>query len=170
MTDGALPIVMKPVSVAIGQTRDLGRVSASLQRPEQLAKSDFPFAANDEIDARVTHVCLRSEARIVTSDHHANARPQFTDELDDAHCRASLKCHDRQPNNVRLQFPHEPLDGLAYAALNQDQISDRRPVVRIDISRKRSECTIRHPDDDLRHVLKRIRHRKKEDLHVERRK
>jgi len=53
----------------------------------------------------------------------------------------------------------------ANLALNQNQVSDRHAVVRIDVSRKRSECAVGHANPDRRHVLEGIRHREQQHVH-----
>ena len=49
--------------------------------------------------------------------------------------------------------------------LDQDEISDGDSMVRINVSRERSERAVGHTDADSRRMLKRIRHREKQNVH-----
>ena len=44
-----------------------------------------------------------------------------------------LEGHDREADEVRLDLAHQTLERLADPALDEDQIGDGHPMVRIDV-------------------------------------
>lgn len=60
---------------------------------------------------------------------------------------------------------HQPADRLLHCSLDQDQVSDRDPVMRIHISRQRAQRPIGNPNCFRRQMLEGIRHGKKQYLH-----
>jgi len=59
----------------------------------------------------------------------------------------------------------EALKRLRHAALDEDQIGDRHPVVGIDVARERGQRPVGHPNGHRRHVLERVGHRQKQNVH-----
>ena len=109
-----------------------------LDRPEELAEGELPLAAHDELDrpARSLGVGLRRQARIVAADHDPDVWQQRPDQADQPECGGALEGHDRQPHDLWLELPQEPLDCLAHPPLDQDQIGDCDAVVRLDVARE----------------------------------
>jgi len=143
----------------IRQAADLFDTRPVFDRAQQFAEGDFSLAAHQIIDAHFL-VSLRREAGIVPAHYDLHSRPQGTDQLDDASRGATLKCHDGEPDNLRIELADKPGYSLANLALNQDQIGDGHAVLRINISRQRRERAIGHTDSNRWHVLERIGHGK----------
>jgi hypothetical protein len=59
-----------------------------------------------------------------------------TDEFDNAQRCTPLECHYGQSDDIRIKFPNQALDRLAYLSLSQYQVRYRRPVMRIDVPGK----------------------------------
>src|SRR5439155_20504821 len=135
MTHRTDRIVLKALTCSVRQTPDAPIAAAGFDCPQQFAKRNLAFPADDEIDSGgIRRVRLRSKAGIVTSYDKPDVWPKSTDEIDNMHRGAPLECHDRQSNDVRRHFADEPLDGFTHLALNQDQIRYGHGVPRIDIS------------------------------------
>ncbi len=141
--------------------------AAGLDGLAELAEGQLPLAAHDEVRRAGPRIGVRvgGQARIVATDDDPDAGPEGAHELDEAVRGAALERHHRQPDHVRLLLADEPRDDVAHAILNEDEIGDRDPVVRVDVARERRQGTVRHPDRHRGHVLERVGHRQQEDVH-----
>ena len=137
---------------------------ALLDRAQQFAEGDFPLAAHQIVDAHIL-VSFGGKAGIVSADHDLHSRPKRTHQIDNATGGAALKRHDRESDDVRVQFADQARDSFTNLAMNQDQVSHGHAVMRIDVPRQRRERAVGHADRDRWHVFEGIRHRKQQDVH-----
>ena len=129
-----------------------------LDGAHELAKRQLTLAAHEEIDVGLG-VGVRGQAGVVPADDHADPAPEAAEQLSDSKRGPSLEGHHRESHHVRLDVPNEALERLRHAALDEDQIGDRHPVVGIDVARERGQRPVGHPNGHRRHVLERVGHR-----------
>ena len=116
------------------EARHAGEIGPALEGPHELAKRQLALAAHDEVDARARiRVGVGRQARIVAADHYARGGPETPDQLDDPERGVPLEGHDREADEVRLDLAYQTLERLADPALDEDQIGDGHPMVRIDV-------------------------------------
>src|SRR5207247_2070615 len=68
-------------------------------------------------------------------------------------------------HHVRLPLAEEALHGLRHVLLDQHQVGHRHPVVGVQVAGEGGQGPVRHADGDRGHVLERVRHGEKEDVH-----
>ena len=56
----------------------------------------------------------------------------------------ALEGHHREPDDIRLEFVHEPLDGRPDTLLDQNKIGHGDPMMGIDVPGEGGERTVRH--------------------------
>ena len=163
---GARRVLMPAIRGVIRQPLNRSKALAAFERAQQLAEGNLAFAADNVIDAASGfHIGFGREAGIVAAHDDVNAGPQRAHQLNDAQRRLALEGHDGQANHVRLDFAYQPLHRFAHRVLHQDQVGRCHSVVRIDISRQRTQCSIGHPHRDRRHVLEGVGHGKEKYIH-----
>src|SRR5262244_3224460 len=94
-----------------------------LELAQQLTERDLALAPHDEVDLAVTllGVSLGSEARIIAADDDARAGVPRANEINNPFGRLALEGHDREPDDVRLVFGDEPLNGLSDPVLTSNK-------------------------------------------------
>jgi hypothetical protein len=133
---------------------------------QQLAERGLPFPAHDRVDAGVrVGISVGGQARVVAADDDGDVGPPALDVRDQSERGAPLEGHDRQANDVRCVRADERFHRLKHAALCEDQICHRDSVMPVHVAGQRRQCPVRHPDDDRRHVLERVRHGEEEHVH-----
>ena len=147
----------QPARRSSGQARDWLNRSAGLERAKQFAQSVLTFPADQKIDFGTRLVRRWREAWIVTSCDNSCRRSKMPNDPRDRESGFSLKRHDRQPDDVGLVLAHQTLDGGDDPGLDQDEVGNRNPVMRIDVAGEGREGPVRHPDYDRRHVLEGVR-------------
>ena len=80
----------------------------------------------------------------------------------------ALEGHDREPDHVGRVLAQQALDGLADRVLSEDEVGHGDPVVGIDVAGEGRQRAVGHADGDARHVLERVGHREKQDVHLSR--
>jgi hypothetical protein len=54
--------------------------------------------------------------------------------FNDASSRSALKCHDRESDNLGIQFPNEASDSFPNFALHENEVRNSHLVVRVNIA------------------------------------
>ena len=70
-----------------------------------------------------------------------------------------------EPDEIGLQLLDELRHGFDDARLDENEIANRHAVMRIDVSGKRRQRAIRHPDGNGGHVFERVGHREQQNVH-----
>src|SRR5262249_47311168 len=141
---------------------------AAFESPHQLAKGYLTFPAHDEVYSSAGgHISVGRQTGIVSPDHNFDAWPKGFHELDDFQRGLALEGHHGEAKDLRLTFAHQFLDGCPYTALCKNKVGDRHAMVRVNVAGQRGKTAIRHAHSRDRHVLERIGHRKKYNVHAD---